>query len=293
MDKTPIVLLQQRDFGQKMNASFEFAIQHFGPLVKVLALIAGPSALLTGIAQGMYQSRMLTTAKPNDPIGMLNQFMVTEYVFVAIFGFVTYFLAYASVCSFMVLYEERGLSKDITPGLVWNKLTETIWTGIGAQFMSFILILIGFLFFFFPGIYLVICFQFVLMIIIREKSSATGSLSRCFKLIKGKWWSTFGLMIIMSIVVSILAMVFQLPTLVITIMNALGFGGGIANLKGVIIVASVISMVGSVITQGLLWISVAFQYYNLVERLEGSGLRAEIESLGKGDSERPYNEERF
>ena len=293
MNKTPIILLQQRDFGQKMNATFEFAIQNFGPLVKTLAFIAGPSALLTGIAQGMYQSRMLTVAKPTDPIGVLSQFMVTEYMFVAIFGFITYFLAYASVSSFMVLYEEKGSSKDITPGEVWIKLTETIWTGIGAQIIAFILILIGFVFFFFPGIYLLICFQFILMIVIREKSSAISSLSRCYTLIKGKWWSTFGLIIIISFAVSIIALVFQLPTLVVTIMNGLGFGSGIANLKGVIIAASVISMVGSVITQGLLWIAIGFQYYNLVERLEGSGLRAEIDSLGNADFERPQNEDRF
>jgi len=293
MDKTSIVLLQQRDFGQKMNASFEFAMQNFGPLVRVLAFIAGPSALLSGIAQGLFQSRMLTAVKATDPFGMFGQYMVTEYIFVVFFSVITYFLSCSAVNAFMVLYEEKGSSQDLTPPVVWNKLVENIGAGIGSQIISVLLILIGFVLLFFPGVYLTVCFQFILMVAIREKLSATGSLSRSYELIKGKWWSTFGLLVIMSIVVSILAMVFQLPTLVITIMNALGFGNGLANLKGVIIVASAISMVGTTVTQGLLWIAIAFQYYNLVERLEGSGLRSEIASMGNSDAERPNSEDRF
>ncbi|WP_221394425.1 hypothetical protein [Dyadobacter sp. NIV53] len=293
MNKTPIVLLQQRDFGQKMNASFEFATRNFGPLVKALIFIAGPSALLSGIAQGMFQSRTLPLLQNGDVFSRFGIYLTTEYLFVAIFSLVTYFLAYATVSAFIILYEEKGSSNDIQPGLVWNKIIENISVSIGAQVLSFILILIGTMFFVIPGIYLGVCFQFFMMITIREKLSVTDSLKRSYNLIQGKWWSTFGLIIIMSIVSSIVAIVFQFPVMVTTIMNALGLGKGITDSKVLIIAASIIATVGKTVVEGIVWIAVAFQYYNLLERSEGSGLRAEIETLGSGDSGRPDDEDRF
>lgn len=293
MNKSPIILLQQRDFGQKMNISFEFVIQNFGPLLKALAFIAGPSALLAGIAQGMFQSNLLSVVQSADVLGRLTPYVSLEYFFVAIFSLITYFLAYGTVSAFIVLYEISGSSQDLTPGVVWNKLTENIWTSIGAQILSFILILIGTLFFVIPGIYLGICFQFFMVIAIREKLSVTDVLFRSYKLINGKWWSTFGLIIIMSIVASIVALVFQLPLIVTTMLNALGLGKGIADSKVLMIASSAISTVGGTVVQGIIWVAITFQYYNLIERSEGSGLRAEIESLGNGDTGRPDADDRY
>ena len=293
MKKTPIVLLKQRDFGQKMNASFEFATGNFGPLVKALVFIAGPSALLSGIAQGMFQSRSLPLMQNGDIFSRFDIYLNVEYLFVTIFGLITYFLAYATVSAFIVLYEEKGSAQSIDPATVWNKILENISVSIGAQILSFVLILIGTMFLIIPGIYLGVCLQFFMIIVIREKLPIVDSLKRSYKLIQGKWWSTFGLIVIMSIVSSFIAIVFQFPMMITTILNMLGLGKGISDSKVLMIAASIIAVVGTTVVQGIIWIAVAFQYYNLVERSEGSGLRAEIETLGSGDSERPDTEDRF
>ena len=149
MNKKPIVLLQERDFGQKMNASFEFASKNFAPLLKSLLFIAGPAALLSGIANGIFQSRLLNVPAIANPLANFSRYFVLEYLFVIIFSVVTYFLAYATVSSFITVYEERGSSIDITPGTVWAKLTENISSSLGAMVLSFILTLIGTGFFLF------------------------------------------------------------------------------------------------------------------------------------------------
>ena len=293
MQKPPIILLQQRDFGQKMNISFEFVTQNIGPLIKSLAVITGPPALLTGIAQGMFQSNSIAAIQSNNVYGPFSQYMSIDYFLVAIFSLITYFLAWASVSAFMVLYEERGSSQTITPALVWNKIMENIGASILAQILSFILILVGMLFFIIPGFYLAVSLQLFMMITVREKLPAIDSLKRSYELNKGKWWSTFGLILIMSIVTGIVGLVFQLPAIMVTVMSTLGLGSGIANAKPFLIGASALAMVGTTIVQGLIWVAVAFQYYNLMERSEGTGLRAEIESLGKGDVERSNDDDRF
>lgn len=286
----PIVLLQQRDFGQKINASFDFAIKNLGPLAKSIMFIAGPPALLSGIAQGMYQSRLLTAGIQRNSMESLYQYLTLEYFLVVLLSSVTYFLCYAAVSSFMVLYEEKGLGSKIAPGDVWQKIVENLSVSITSSILALFAILIGLVFFIIPGIYLAVCFQLYLMVVIREKSSATDSLSRSRKLVDGKWWSTFGLVMIMSIIAGIISIVFQFPVLLATIFTTLGVGNGIAGSPVVLIIASIISIVGSNFVNGLVWIAVGFQYYNLVERRDGSGLRSEIESLGSGEVHRPGEE---
>jgi len=286
----PIVLLQQRDFGQKINASFDFAIKNLGPLAKSIMFIAGPPALLSGIAQGMYQSRLLTAGIQKNSMESLYQYLTLEYFLVVLLSSVTYFLCYAAVSSFMVLYEEKGLGSKITPGDIWQKIVENLSVSITSSILALFAILIGLVFFIIPGIYLAVCFQLYLMVVIREKTSATDSLSRSRKLVDGKWWSTFGLVMIMSIIAGIISIVFQFPVLLATILTTLGLGNGIAGSPVVLIIASIISIVGSNFVNGLVWIAVGFQYYNLVERRDGSGLRSEIESLGSGEVQRPGEE---
>lgn len=288
--KEPIVLLQQRDFGQKINASFDFAIRNLGPLVKAIMLVAGPPALLSGIAQGMFQSRLLTSGVGKNSIDSLYQYLTVDYFFVMLFSMIAYTLSYAVVCAYMVLYEERGSGIQITPSDVWQKILQTLSATVVSTLLAMVAILIGFVFFFIPGVYLAVCFQLYLMVVIREKLSATESLSRSRNLVTGKWWSTFGLMIIMSIIAGIISIVFQFPMLLATIFTTLGLGDGIASSPVILVVASTISIVGSNLINGLIWIAAGFQYYNLVERHDGSGLRAEIDSLGSGDVIRPAEE---
>ena len=293
MNNKPIVLLQQRDFGQKMNASFDFVGKNFKPLFKALLFIAGPAALLTGIAQGMFQSRILAINANSFALSPFRQYLAIEYLFVIIFSSVTYFLSYATVSAFIALYEENGSSEQITPGIVWGKIAENIGASIGASFLFFVLVLIGIFFFFIPGIYLSVALQFFMIITIREKLGAADALKKSRQLIKDKWWSTFGLIVIMSFVTGIISIVFQLPVLITTIFSSLGLAKEWGNMKAWVIFGSAISILGTSIVQGLVWIALAFQYYNLVERQTGSGLLTDIDALGKGDWERPKNEEQY
>ncbi|WP_332368767.1 hypothetical protein [Spirosoma telluris] len=54
-----IQLFQQRDFGDKINVTFQYITQNFRSLSLALLYIVGPVALLAGIASGVFQSNML------------------------------------------------------------------------------------------------------------------------------------------------------------------------------------------------------------------------------------------
>lgn len=290
MTTPPIELLQQRDFGQKINATFDFVIKNLGPLSKSILFIAGPSAILSGIAQGMFQSRMLSIGLQKNSVESLGQYLSVEYFFVMLFSMLTLFLSYMAVSAFMVLYEERGPQEQITPGDVWQKILENLSTAVVSSVLVSLAIMVGFVFFFIPGVYLAVCFQLYLMVVIREKLPAMDAIKRSYKLVDGKWWSTFGLVLIMSFIAGIIGIVFQFPALFVTVFSALGLGDGIASSPMVLIVASTIGIVGSSLVNALVWIAIGFQYYNFIEGREGSGLRTEIESLGSNEVQKSREE---
>jgi hypothetical protein len=56
-------------------------------------------------------------------------------------------------------------------------------------------------------------------------------------------------------------------------------------------ISGVIATVGSVLVRSLVLVAVVFQYYNLVERREGSGIISAIDNIGKPDSPRTNQRE--
>ena len=301
MQKPPIELLRQRDFGQKINATFEFVSQNFRPLALALLYIAGPPALLEGIAQGVLTSNILGLRDTTGLSGtsfLLARYLSYSFLFKILFKLVAAYLMAVTVYSFMVLYEEEstlgGVPAPITPGRVWSKITERVGASMGAALLAFVIVLAGLIVVILPGIYASVCLQFVLMAVIREGETVDGSMGRSYRLVQDKWWSTFGLLVVMGIIANIISIVFQIPSIVLTILGTISLLGDSWNDHGILVtLGSVISIMGSTLVQSLVMVAVGFQYYNLVERLDGTGLRTAIEHIGRPDIPRPDTEEDF
>lgn len=292
--KPPIVLLQQRDFGQKINVTFEFVIQNFKPLMLALLYIAGPPALIGGFFMGSYQSNILGIQKE-----ILNGSSGSDFPFSIIYEMggsvliLTVFLGIASVAASLVtnaymLEYEKG-NRNITPEIVWHRLKDYIGKGIGYSIVMAIFTVIATLFFIIPGIYVGVTLSLMYIVMMRENLDLGDTFRRCFYLIQDKWWSTFGLLIIVGIISGIIGYVFQIPTLLVTLSSFFQIGDGMNDIW--MTISGVIATVGSVLVRSLVLVAVVFQYYNLVERREGSGIISAIDNIGKPDSPRTNQRE--
>jgi hypothetical protein len=123
----------------------------------------------------------------------------------------------------------------------------------------------------------------------RENLDLGDTFRHCFYLIKDKWWSTFGLLIIVGIISSIIGYVFQIPTLIVTLSSFFKIGDGMNDIW--MTIGGVISTIGSMLVQSLVLVAIVFQYYNLVERREGSGIINSINNIGKTDIPRTDQKE--
>lgn len=284
--KPLIILVQERDFGQKINATFDFIIQNFKPLVLSLLYISSPLSLVGGFFMGSYQSGILKIQRDVWESGSSS--FDDIYKILGTF----FLLILANIPSSLVIgayfleYEEGN--RNITPEAVWNRLKGYIGKALVFNLVMGIIIFIGILFFIIPGVYIGVALSLMTMVLMRENLDLGDTFRRCFYLITDQWWSTFGLLIIMGIVSSIIASVFLIPALILTMIIAA------INSDVLTTISDIFSTVGGSLVRSLVLIAIVFQYYNLIERRDGASIINAIDNIGKAKTARSdLREEEF
>ncbi|MBC8154199.1 MAG: hypothetical protein H7Z72_14950 [Bacteroidetes bacterium] len=282
-----ITLYQERDFGEKINATFNYAVQQFRSLGMSLLYIAGPVALAAGIATGVYQSNMLrmvgkmSAGDEVSGVGIVSPFAIFEqilspaYWLVILFTLLSYVLVSLTVYSHLKLYA-RQQDEPITVGAVWQEVQSLLVGGFGITIITGLAVFAGLLLLIVPGVYLFVPLSLALAIFVFERLGLSAVFSRCFALTRDKWLSTLGLVIVMSIIASIIGMVFSVPAGIVGIMGVAK--GEVSSLP--LIITQAISAVGTRMLSALVPLALGFQYFNLVERQEGTGLLSAIDSIG-------------
>ena len=322
MKKETIILQQERDFGDKINATFSFVSQNFKTLFLSLLYFAGPLGLIGGIANGIVQSSMLGlasrgTTKPRgtsvsdifaDSFGKNFSYIFSlNYLISITFLFLASITVAITTYAFIIEYRERENEESITIERVWARMRVIFLPvlgsygiflliismillvfggivvalvssggGIFAGFLSVLLVLIAFI----PIIYFGVMYSLSPVIVAYEDTGVWEALSRAKFLIKDKWWSTFGLIMIIAIINSFVSMIFAAPAMIVTFMKLFNVGGNISgNIP--LIITTVISTIGQVVVSSLTYVAISFQYFNLVEKREGNSLKMLIESIGQ------------
>ncbi|MBO0358775.1 hypothetical protein J0X19_12525 [Hymenobacter sp. BT186] len=282
---------QERDFGAKISASFEFIGAHWQPLSRCLIYFVLPAALLMGIFMGLAQTNALrdisgSSTSAGSFSGLGNQFGAFQWLGL-LASLISYALLAATVYGYVNVRMTLPPEQEVTPALVggWVKRDAPRMAVSGLVVVVFIFL--GFVLLAIPGIYLSIALSMIWAIQSFERKGMGNAINRNISLIRGKWWSTFGLSLIVSILVALLGMVFQIPQLVPYVGKILNWDWADSSLLN--IAGSIVASAGGVMLYTLLLVALMFQYFNLVERKEGIGLRTLVDSLGNGPAPVAHN----
>ncbi len=292
MVRKKIELREERDFGQKFNAVFTFVQSNFKPFIKVSGLTVGPLALVGGFCFGMVYSKMLGMF---DIVGTDKMFYLMAELLLSYF-----FLGLASLWMMIAVYaymaEYESGNENITIEAVWQRGKGKIWPTIGFAFLAgLVMTIFVVIIFTLPGnsaggiflkmlvvivaiFYVMITLSLVIPDMVIEGDGLFESIGRSFTLIQGKWWSTFGIMMVMGMVASFATMIFAIPFYIAMIMQMLMHLGELGTLF--MTISSSIMFLGSYLMTVLPALAIGFQYFNLVERKEGTGLLKKIDQLG-------------
>lgn len=317
---------KERNFSEKLNATFAFMSEHIKPIGTNIMLIAGPFALLAGICYSVYQSYTFNAAF-SDNLGSAAEsapdvgLMAAGIIGMFLFSLLAFTLVVAIVMRHIRLYIAEGHCR-IGTEFLWKNIWKDFFSVLGTSVVIMLLfsalmivvlvpfslfaagtgsgpvLIVGVMLFMFFAIFLSSP-AFLLLYPIRsiEQKGIFQALSRLFRLISGKWLSTAGLVIVMYIIQMVIASVFSIPMYIILFMKGMHAADPEAVLQGggsvndiLFSLAGGLSMLGSFALYGLVMIAVTFQYFNLVERRDATGLLERIDTFGE-KKDNPEDEE--
>lgn len=319
----PIEYHLTRDFSRKMNATFEFIKQNWKSLGKATLMIAGPPVFIASLIMGTFFGDVFSVGMTDDPEKSLELFTSAtfwlQFLLVMVLLVLSSVMSIATINNYILLYEELK-TNNIPTALVWDRVRKTVWTYLGtviyfffsfAAFCFLIMIPIGLFSTLSPviavlGVWIFMILVFYLMIsvsltfIIRayEGIGFFDALGRSFNLVKGKWWSTFGLIFILYFIMMTISYIPIFPLYIIMAASAVHNistdpsanpfeGEGLSTLT--MILMAIYYMV-QLLLSALPNIGIAFQYFNLVEMKEAKGLMSSIESFGESSPPTPTDE---
>jgi len=297
MQTQKIKLYQERDFGEKINATFTFLRENFVPLGKSLLYIAGPLVLLIGVVSALSTSSILfNNGELSEAEALSFAGGTTAISLMSIFSGA---LVIAVIYSYFTQYYEREDHSQISVGEVWQVAKSYVLPFLLSIIVYSILVMIGFFFLLIPGFILMAALSFLFVLQAKEKLSFGEAFSRCFRLVSDNYLSTIGLLLVVAILQGILGAIFGIPVMLISGLSAFFSSTGeysmensSAIVQAIFIVAQVISTLGNHFLYAILLVAVGFQYGNLVEQKESAGLMEEIDTLG-GEKPQGSEEETF
>jgi hypothetical protein len=292
-----IELAKPRDFGEIISDTFGFVKENLKPLLKYFFIFCGFFLLATGATEILTQIQTLdriNNFNPNsfdNPTGPFSVF-TPAYFLNVFFLMLEYLSIIVMTLSFMALYKQKG---NVAPN------TEEIWAYIkfyffrvaGSAFIVAVLFVLACLLCLIPGIYLYPIITLVFPIIIIENASFSYAFNQSLKLIKDNWWPTFGVLVVVSIILSVASVILVLPSAIFTAGSVFLHmtRGTSTSVTGIVITtilkqfAHVFQIVGVVAT-GLI-------YFNLHETKEGTGLMERINQFGAGQSHTDTTQEEY
>jgi hypothetical protein len=217
------------------------------------------------------------------PFSVLSNLFGFEYIIALLFSMMTYTAITLTSLAFIHLYKEKGNEVPTTEE-VWTYVKYYFFRFLGSSLLLSALFMVGFILCLIPGIYLFPILGLMFPIMMMESSNLGFAFSKAFNLIKGNWWPTFGVQVIMLILVMAASFVFHIP---LAIAGMTSFFTGIGKMDTFSVIVQVV--IGHITMVFMIFpnIALALSYYSLSEQKDGTGLMDRIKDFGKKDATSP------
>ncbi len=284
---------KERDLGAIITDTFKFIREnwkaYFGAIIKIVGPFILVGAIIMvftfGAFSGIFSEIGGNDGDPDAVLGVMGSMFgwIGLLILVAI---VIYVMISATSLYFIKSYIKNNGIPDFIE--VRTNTFKNIWKFIGLGILIFMMVIIGVILCYVPGIYLAIVLSLATSIMVFEEKSISDTISYSFTLVKDQWWNTFGVLLVVGLLVSILGSVFSIPTFIYQIIKMGTMIGeddpaGVFNLfKDPIYVAlNVLSYIGKYILSSVTLIASVFIYYDLNEQKNLTGTIEKIDSLGQ------------
>ena len=285
---------RERDLGSIITDTFKFIRENWKDYFTAIIKIVGPFILVGAIVMvyfmgsfsGMF-SDMQNAANnnPDEVFGAMGSMFGWIGILILV-STIIYVLVSATSLYYIKSYINNRGTVDFSE--IKTNTFKNIWKFLGLGILVIIMILFGAVLCYAPGIYLAIVFSLATSIMVFENKSVGDTISHSFTLIKGEWWTTFGLLFVVGLLVTILGSIFSIPALIYQIIKMATMVGQedpsqIFSIYSdpIYIALNVFAYVGKFILSSITLIASVFIYYDLNEQKNLTGTIEKIDSLGQ------------
>jgi hypothetical protein len=312
---------RERDFGAKVSATFDFLSSQFKPFVKCLAYFALPGALLMGIGLGLFMgpatgvyATLFQSARRGaantmgnvDPLAMYRGWGGIGLALTMLGSLITFILLSSTIYSYLRVRLNLAADATVQPRQVWDWMRPRLGrmvvaclllmglsfvamlvfgvvfvgiTALGGAGWTVLLIFLLYAAFIWLAVGLALYFPVLWL----EDIGPMAALTRSFYLIRGKWWSTFGLGFVMVIIQSTMSYIFAIPMYGLMALNIfqLTKTGAPQDTSLLMQAATLLYSGSAVLLLSLPLLAMGFQYFNLAERRDSVGARQQLAMLGQ------------
>jgi hypothetical protein len=277
-----------RDFGDLLSDTFLFLKQEYKFFGKVLLTYAGPFVLITAIASAWMQSGMFSLMGmmvKGDPMEILSGFGVKMSIYL-LAAIVSSTMLICTVYSYIGLYIEKG-KDNFTQEEVWQNIGKKFLTLLGNMFVMGLIIFVGILLCFIPGIYISVAFSLVIAVIFFENLSLGKAFERSMFLVREDWWFTLGVGFVISLLVGFVSYILLLPATILSMFLMINSTQG-EPASGVSVLFMILTTLGTFAASLLACmphITFSLLYHSQVEKKESPGLINKIEQINQAAKE--------
>lgn len=293
MQNNYINFKKQRDLGATISDTFKFVREEYTSIFRLYLKHVGWLLLLIVAASTYYQYKSLNITGNFFDVENPNNFLLEFATSFGIAGLILFVssiaytaLSITTINSIIKSYiKNEGEIKDDE---VSQYISRFFGSALGSLIVVGILVFIGFLFCLLPGIYLLVPLSLIFSVIVFQEKSFSDAFSECFKLVKQNWWITFATLLVISILISLIGGLFQLPIVIMTALETVVSLREGSDDPGTAALASnwlymtlyVLAAIAQYILGLVTLISIAFIYYNLNEIHNKTGTIEDIDRIG-------------
>ncbi|WP_111707450.1 hypothetical protein [Lutibacter citreus] len=285
---------KERDLGAIISDTFKFIRENWKAYFLTVLKIVGPVLFFGLVVLIFYMFTMSNLFEDmesveTNPFGFISKML--SWVFGLIFVYVLlYTLLSMSSLFFIKSYIENN-GKPLFSEVKEN-LLQNVWKFLGLGVLITIVTVFGMVFCYIPGIYLGTVLSLATSIMVFENKTIGDTFSHSFTLIKGEWWNTFGVLIVVWMLLMILGQAFSIPAMIYQFVKMGTVMGGDDPTEiftifkdPIYLLLNILSYVFQFILYSIPLISTVFIYFDLNEQKNATGTYEKIESLGQNNSE--------
>lgn len=286
-------LSRLRDFGATISDTITFLREHLRELLKLYFIFVAPILLIATLLGADSFSEFFSGVGNNlgDFFRKLKYF--GPMMLLSVISYLVAAMIYPTlVYRYMRLYEEGGGvkpgMKEVTKGLMRQTISNagySILLILGLLFSAAIMIIpiLGFLVYFCGMVFLLVSFAMLLPVTTIEGPSFPGGFARAIRLVKGRWWHTFGVIMIILMISWFFSMIISFTTSIVFGLASVNFlepesATEVFTKKYFLVtgLSAILQQVFYLIPH----VGMGIHFYSLREEKEAGGLMSGLDSLG-------------